>query len=98
VYRALAQRGISFCAVSAPRLPDLIPPDQRVLYLRFSGKTRWYRDNYTREELTTWAERILHSGAEEAWIYFNNDHHGFAVQNALALRRLLRAAAKTLAA
>jgi uncharacterized protein YecE (DUF72 family) len=92
VYRALSGRGISFCAVSAPRLPDTIPPQQRLLYVRFSGKKHWYRDDYTREELTTWAERIRQSGAEEAWVYFNNDHRGFAAQNALVLRRLLRAA------
>jgi uncharacterized protein YecE (DUF72 family) len=93
VYRALAERGITFCAVSAPRLPDLIPPNQPRLYVRFSGKTRWYRDNYSREELAAWSARIRASGAEEAWIYFNNDHRGFAVQNALALRRMLRAPA-----
>lgn len=90
VYRALAERGIAFCAVSAPRLPDVIPPGQRVLYVRLSGRTRWYRHDYSREELTDWAGRILSSGAEEAWIYFNNDREGYAVKNALTLRRLLR--------
>ena len=90
VFRALTGRQIAFCAVSAPRLPDTIPPGQRLLYVRFSGKTHWYRDNYSREELAAWAERIRASGAEEAWVYFNNDFRGFAVQNALAMRRLLR--------
>lgn len=93
VYRALAERGISFCAVSAPRLPNSFPPNQRVLYVRFSGKTRWYRDDYSHEELAVWAERIRRSGAEEVWVYFNNDFRGFAIRNALVLRRLLRAPA-----
>lgn len=92
VYEKLARRGIAFCAVSAPRLPELIPPGQRLLYVRLSGRTRWYRHDYSREELTSWVERILASGAEEAWVYFNNDRDGFAVKNALTLRRLLRAA------
>ena len=91
VYRALAAQGISFCAVSAPRLPETFPAGQRVLYVRLSGRTRWYRHDYSRDELATWAERIRASGAEEAWIYFNNDHQGFAVKNALILRRMLRA-------
>ncbi len=90
VYRAFARRGIAFCAVSAPRLPDTIPPNQRRLYVRFSGRIHWYRHDYSREELAAWAERIRHSGAEEAWIYFNNDRDGHAIKNALMLRRMLR--------
>jgi uncharacterized protein YecE (DUF72 family) len=90
VYRALAKRGIGFCAVSAPRLPDTFPAGQPRLYVRFSGVTRWYRHDYSAEELAAWAERIAASGAQEVWIYFNNDHGGHAVKNALMLRRLLR--------
>lgn len=90
VYDALARRGIAFCAVSAPRLPDTIPPGQRVLYVRLSGKTRWYRHDYSPAELAEWARKIEAAGAEEAWIYFNNDCEGHAVKNALILRRMLR--------
>jgi len=96
VYRALSDRGIAFCAVSAPRLPETIPANQRLLYVRLSGRTRWYRHDYSREELHAWVERIRGSCAEEVWIYFNNDRQGYAVKNALMLRRMLRAAtAKT---
>ncbi|ACB74350.1 protein of unknown function DUF72 [Opitutus terrae PB90-1] len=91
VYRAFAQRRLIFCAVSAPRLPETFPSHQEILYVRFSGKTRWYRHDYSAEELAVWADRIRASGAKEAWIYFNNDRQGFAIKNALVLRRLLRA-------
>jgi uncharacterized protein YecE (DUF72 family) len=91
VYEALADRGITFCAVSAPRLPETFPANQRLLYVRFSGRTRWYLHDYSREELATWVERIRASGAEEVWVYFNNDRQGYAVKNALMLRRMLRA-------
>lgn len=90
VYRALEKRGIAFCAISAPRLPETFPAGQPLLYVRFSGRTRWYRHDYSREELTQWAERIRDSGAREAWIYFNNDREGHAVKNAMQLRRMLR--------
>ena len=92
VYRAFARRGIAFCAVSAPRLPDVIPPYQRRVYLRLSGVTRWYRHDYSSVELKRWLDRILTSGADEAWIYFNNDREGFAIKNALAMRRMARVA------
>jgi uncharacterized protein YecE (DUF72 family) len=90
VYRALAKRGIAFCAVSAPRMPDIFPAGQPLLYVRFSGVKRWYRHDYSPEELAAWAQRIQASGAKEAWIYFNNDRDGHAVKNALQLRRMLR--------
>ena len=91
VYRAFAKRGLIFCAVSAPRLPEEFPAGQEVLYVRLSGTTRWYQHDYSREELARWAERIRASGAKEVWVYFNNDRRGFAIKNALALRRMLRA-------
>jgi uncharacterized protein YecE (DUF72 family) len=94
VYRAFEKAGLIFCAVSAPRLPEEFPPDQPILYVRLSGRTRWYQHDYSPEELATWAERIRASGAREVWVYFNNDRRGFAIKNALALRRLLRAAAR----
>jgi uncharacterized protein YecE (DUF72 family) len=94
VYEAFAQRKLIFCAVSAPRLPEDFPSGQKIIYLRLSGKTRWYQHDYSPEELTTWAHRIASSGADEAWIYFNNDRNGFAIKNALALRRLLRTTLK----
>ena len=90
VFRELAARAITFCAVSAPRLPESFPSGQRLLYVRFSGRTQWYRHDYSREELTEWAGRIRQSGADEAWVYFNNDREAHAIKNALALRRMLR--------
>jgi uncharacterized protein YecE (DUF72 family) len=51
---------------------------------------RWYRHNYTREELTWWAEQIRASGATRVWAYFNNDGEGFAIKYSRMLRRLLK--------
>lgn len=90
VYTTIARHRVIFCAVSGPRLPDAIPAGGDTLYVRFHGTTRWYRHDYAPAELEAWARRIAASGAREVWIYFNNDHHGFAVKNALQLRRILR--------
>jgi uncharacterized protein YecE (DUF72 family) len=91
VYRAFARKDIAFCAVSAPRLPATLPPQPRLLYVRLSGRSRWYRHDYSDTELADWLARIRASGAEEVWVYFNNDREGFAIKNALRLRRMLRA-------
>lgn len=92
VYRAFIKAGLIFCSASGPRLPDELVKTSGAIYVRFHGLKRWYRHDYSREELATWAEKIKRSGATEAWIYFNNDRDGFAIKNAKTLRRLLRAA------
>jgi uncharacterized protein YecE (DUF72 family) len=92
VYEAFRKRGIIFCSCSAPRLPDELIQTADEIYVRFHGTSRWYRHDYTTEELTTWAERILNSGACRSWIYFNNDRDGYAIKNAKQLAQLLGSA------
>ena len=95
VYRAFAKRGLTFCSVSGPRLPDELIKTSDVLYIRFHGTSRWYRHDYTGDQLKVWAKRIRSSGAREAWIYFNNDREGFAIKNARELRQLLHTSRKS---
>ena len=89
VYREFAERGLIFCTVSAPRLPDDLIKTSDVIYARLHGRSRWYRHDYSDAELDDWATKIRESGAREAWIYFDNDRDAFAVKNALALRQRL---------
>ena len=90
VYTAFKKTGLIFCTTSGPRLPDELVKTSDAIYVRFHGVQRWYRHDYSREELAVWAEKIKASGAKEAWIYFNNDRDGFAIKNAKTLRRMLR--------
>jgi len=90
VYTALRARGLTFCTVSAPRLPETSPSGQPVAYFRLHGRSAWYCHDYSPVELAEWRDRILASGAREAWVYFDNDRNGYAVKNALQLRRSLR--------
>lgn len=86
VYRAFEKRGLIFCTVSAPRLSDELIKTSDAVYIRLHGRSRWYRHDYTAEELATWADKIEKCGAREAWIYFDNDREAFAIKNA---RRLI---------
>jgi uncharacterized protein YecE (DUF72 family) len=64
-------------------------------FVRFHGGKRGARGNYSRSELEEWAQQV------EAWrdvriaafLYFNNDWEGFAVRNAVWLKRRLGLAA-----
>jgi uncharacterized protein YecE (DUF72 family) len=90
VYRRFRERSLIFCSVSAPRLPDDLIRTADVIYARLHGRSRWYRHDYSAEEMHAWAEKIAGSGAREAWIYFDNDRNAFAIKNAQELARLLR--------
>ena len=90
VYAAFRKHGAIFCSTSGPRLPDELVKTAGDVYIRFHGTKRWYRHDYTSEELAVWAERIRKSGAKTVWAYFNNDREGYAIANARELARQLR--------
>lgn len=92
VYRAFEEGNAIFCSTSGPRLPDELVKTADDIYVRFHGTKRWYRHDYTKEELAVWTARVKASGAREAWAYFNNDRDGFAIKNARELMRQLRRA------
>lgn len=91
VFDAFRQRGLIFCTVSAPKLPEDLTRTADAIYVRLHGRSRWYRHDYSDGELNAWADRIVASGAREAWIYFDNDNEAHAPRNAVRLRELLLA-------
>jgi len=78
-----------FCSCSAPRLPDELVQTSDEIYLRFHGTKRWYRHDYTSDELAAWAKRIRQARPRRVWAYFNNDYGGYAIQGARELLRQL---------
>ena len=89
VFEAFRSNGAIFCSCSGPRLPDDLVKTADEIYLRFHGTKRWYRHDYTPDELALWAAKIRDSGATRVWAYFNNDRDGNAIRNARTLLRLL---------
>ena len=89
VYAAFEKAGAIFCSCSAPGLPDELVKTADDIYVRFHGVDRWYRHDYSCDELSAWAHRIREVSAKRAWIYFNNDFDGFAIKNATVLEDIL---------
>ena len=54
VFAAFRAAGVIFCSCSGPRLPDELVKSADDVYIRFHGTKRWYRHDYTREELAEW--------------------------------------------
>ena len=90
VYAAFRKSGTIFCSCSGPRLPDELVKTADEIYLRFHGTTQWYRHDYSRSELASWAEKIRTSNPRRVWAYFNNDRDCYAVKNARTFRKLLK--------
>jgi len=90
VYDTFRDKHIIFCSCSGPRLPDELVKTADEVYVRFHGTTRWYRHDYSDEELAVWARRIRDSGAKRVWAYFNNDRECYAIKNALTLVAMLK--------
>jgi len=88
VYKELKKARVTFCTISAPKLPDELISTTKTLYIRLHG-IPWYKHEYSPSELEDWAERIRSTHPTKAFIYFNNDFHAHAPNNAIILRGLL---------
>ena len=65
-------------------------------FVRFHGGTRGANGNYSHAELDDWAGQLASwSEQVDVFAYFNNDWEGYAIENALYLRRRLGQDAST---
>jgi uncharacterized protein YecE (DUF72 family) len=91
VYAVLAAHDMALAYGDAPHRPfqaHVATTDWTLV--RFHFGTRGRRGNYSDREIDAWADRLTAWREREAlWVYFNNDWEGFAVRNALRLRREL---------
>lgn len=93
VRRQLAVSGAAWVGIDSPhhQLTEWVTGPRA--YLRLHGRRRWFADEYTPnelEEIGRLAQRMARRGAQEIYIFFNNDISGSAQANALALIQLLR--------
>jgi len=87
--KLLERSGVALCiAESGGRFPSGEQLTAEFVYLRFHGWEQLYASRYSRPQLRAWAERLVEWN-RPAFVYFNNDFHAYAVQNALELRQEL---------
>lgn len=86
----LRQRGVVFCGQSHPLLPAAIVATAPTLYYRFHGVPDLYASLYPLDFLQRAAAAVAAApGADQAYVYFNNDIGGSAISNAQEMRTLL---------
>jgi uncharacterized protein YecE (DUF72 family) len=94
VFAMLERRDVAYCVMSGAHLPCVLRATSTVVYVRLHGpdSDHLYGGSYSDDDLGWWADR-LHEwdrAGKDVFAYFNNDGHGHAVRNALALRHILR--------
>jgi uncharacterized protein YecE (DUF72 family) len=91
VFGLLRSFGCFLCSLSAPgNLPEIIQAASDIIYIRFHGKNGWYDDNYSEDQLNQWAEKVRRVPAKKLFAYFNNDFHGFAINNGIYFSDILK--------
>lgn len=81
----------SYVINSSTRYPLITPSNNsQFIYIRFHGPKSLYTSSYSDLELSHWSEKIRKMAKErEVFCYFNNDARGYAVKNALFLKKKL---------
>jgi len=92
VYKMLRAHDAALVIADSPRWPfqaHELTTDWTLIRLHHGHRGR--RGTYSQTELEEWARRITDwRRRAEVFVYFNNDWEGFAVDNALSLKRRLR--------
>ncbi|WP_256009273.1 DUF72 domain-containing protein [Desertivirga xinjiangensis] len=89
VFKQLRSKNISFCGMSHPTLPKDIVINAPLLYYRLHGEGELYASDYKEEQLQALVDVVKNENrTEDAYIFFNNDIHTYAVYNALSLQKL----------
>jgi uncharacterized protein YecE (DUF72 family) len=91
VYELLRRYNAGYCIMSAPDLPCNLISTTDFTYIRMHNGGSETEGDYTDDSIAWWSEgirRFLSQG--NVYIYFNNDYRGFAVQNALKLKEIVK--------
>ncbi len=91
VFDLMRKYNAGFCIFDMPGFTSPLLATADFAYMRFHGHNDLYTSCYPDAELSHWANKLrdLSSGMDAVYIYFNNDNGGFAVENALTLRKYL---------
>lgn len=86
----LEGRGVALCLADSPRRKQ---PAWRTTgwgFVRFHEGKGPHRPGYQRDVLARWVDRIadMWSSREDVYVYFNNDHKGYAIRDATVFAEL----------
>jgi uncharacterized protein YecE (DUF72 family) len=79
----LGAHNIAFCGMSHPDFPNELIVNTTHVYYRLHGREQLYASSYSESELKRIIAQINStSSIKRAYLYFNNDIEGYAIENA----------------
>ena len=92
-WKILSKYNVANTIVDEPLLPPDINVTADFVYMRWHGRGQrpWYDYHYTERELTEWVPKVkeVEGSVKTTYGYFNNHFHGYAVENALSILKML---------
>lgn len=88
VYTAFRKKGVVFCSVSYPSLPDEVVSTTAIGYIRLHGVPKLFYSGYDEAALEKWHADMIRQDWGKSFIYFNNTAAIEGIQNALLFEKL----------
>jgi uncharacterized protein YecE (DUF72 family) len=91
LFSMLQKYNVALVAGQSSRWPGVRRVTADIAYIRMHGPEKLFASLYSTEQLAEWAMYIagLPKQVQRVYVYFNNDFHGYALQNAKDLAILL---------
>jgi len=91
VYDLLKLNRTAFCIFDLAGVLSPVISTTDFIYIRLHGPNDAYHGSYSEESLKNWAEKIeqWYKQQKAVYCYFDNDQAGFAIKNALRLKKML---------
>jgi len=91
VFEILDKNNCGVVINSSPDFPFQNIATGKICYIRMHGSKKLYSSKYSNGELKKFAKIIIkyHNKGFYSFIYFNNDIHGYAVENADTMQKLI---------
>lgn len=88
LYEILQKKNIALCItnLNGHLSPEEITAD--FTYIRLHGPKKAYRGSYGKARLNSWKKKIMQWHRElDVYCYFDNDEKGYAITDAMELRK-----------
>jgi uncharacterized protein YecE (DUF72 family) len=91
-YKLLKKYNVALVAAQSSRYPGERQVTADFAYIRMHGPEKLFSSKYTTAQLREWALYIkeIYSQVRCVYVYFNNDFHGYALENAKELAEICR--------
>ena len=92
IYRLLEKYNTAWVISDSSHYPKAEVVTADFVYIRMHGPAELFASKYSDKALENLAKKIKKWQKEkrDVFVYFNNDFHGFAIENALFLKKLLK--------